>query len=723
MSALSPLAPTMSVESAPTSDEKLRVLWRQRIEWAKEARRPFERIMLSDLAFASGQHWLVYDERQRRMRHIAEVDPRYNDRELFTADRITEYRMAQLGELEADDDRPELLVTQEGESAEEIIEQLNSAVAYAWEHEWRAEQALNKGRRYCVDMGVSAVRCRWDTERGATIGHAPIDQYGNPHGEQAIAHIVEHGVAPDGSLPRYKPVREGATCWEAYSALHLLPPPGCTHEDEFPWEVLARPVPVARIKELYPHLDGVIVEDGDIANLAGVATGQMGRTGQPTTNRLRDHAWLYDAFERPTAAHPRGQVITLASNSMLLAGVQEGFDYELPDGTAHSGVVYLHWWRRSDRFWSGSFITPLKDPQRIINRRETQNLEIIDRGMPRVYVRKGDMPESPTGAPMEEVELSQTAVPPVMFPGAGPGQWMYGDIAHQVDNLGHAATLSAIKLGENPQGVETYSQLALLNDNETSKRATTIRDHRRQIATLVELGVYDIRRYWPESKQILVAGQDDQIQATQFTKALIPDFYMARVAPGAPAPRSQGAQLKMVDSVWAAAVQAWVAVNDGQTWVDWYAECLKAGKVVDLPGAKGDTQRDLAYLENQLMAEGEQPQVMDYDNITVHLPVHREAQDQARAAGDIRTLALIVRHIQEHQTVAQQNAVQVASAAQGVQPPPGLPGAPGSAVPAGMAPAGAGAGLIAPQLPFAPRPREPYPQEIPAAFARLGRGQ
>jgi hypothetical protein len=112
----SPLNGTMTVESADTGEEKLRVLWKERISQAKEARRPFERTLLSDLAFASGQHWLVYDEKQRRMRHIAELDPRYQDRELFTADRITEYRQAQLGELESDDDRPELMVVQEGET-------------------------------------------------------------------------------------------------------------------------------------------------------------------------------------------------------------------------------------------------------------------------------------------------------------------------------------------------------------------------------------------------------------------------------------------------------------------------------------------------------------------------------------------------------------------------------------------------------------------------------
>jgi hypothetical protein len=404
----------------------------------------------------------------------------------------------------------------------------------------------------------------------------------------------------------------------------------------------------------------------------------------------------------------------------VLAESRVGLDYILPNGQPHTGVVYLHWRRRSDRFWSGSFISPLKDPQRIINRRETQNSEIIDRGMPRVYVKEGDIPETPTGAPMEVVEMSKNASPPQFFAGNGPGNWMYADLQHHTDTLSHASTLSALRLGENPEGVETYSQLALLNDNETSKRSTIIRDHRTQIATLVQLGVHDIRRYWPPEKQILVGGVDDQISAEMFNKAQIPDWYIVQVATGAPAPRSQGAQLKMVDAVWAAAVQAWVAVNAGDAWVGWYADCLKAGKLVDLPAAQTNTQSDYANLENQLMFAGQQPQVMDYDLLPVHLPVHREAEDQARAAGDTAALARIVAHVQEHMAQAQANAAQLQATATG-QPMP--PGAPGSAVPAappqGAAPAQGAGGAFGNFTPF---PRVGPPQYVPRAFNTLAGG-
>ncbi len=646
--------------------------WRDRIRDARDARKPFEPVWLLNLAFAAGQHWVGWDKARRTVRSLKELDPRYADRELVTADRLNEYRQAQLAELETDDDRPELLVVQEGDAAEEIAEQLNQAIAYAWDHEWDAKQALSRARLYTLDLGVSAIRARFNPNVGPVAGRVPVSPHGQPIVDPLeFAALQQTGMLVDGSLPGFREVREGRTRWDSYSAFGILPPPGCNHEDSFPWEILVRPVPIDALLEEYGSQAAGLVEDADIASAMGLSTSQTvqdERSQGMGQQRLKDHVWLYTCFQRPTRAYPRGAVAVIASNEYALLDFRDSFDYQLANGEYHSGVVYLHWWRLADRFFSRSFTEPLRDPQRLINRRETQNAEIIDRHMPRHYLHRGDLIEEPVGSPGELVQLAKEAGQPVFWEGAGPGAWMYQDIAHQVDNLGHASTISALRLGENPPAVDTYSQLALLNDNEGSKRAVVIRDQRNQIGTLVELGVSDIRRYWPETKKIIVAGEEDQISQALFRKALIPDFYMARIATGSPLPRSQGAELKKVDAIWQAAVQAWVVPSDGAAWISWYSESVKAGTALELPAARADTQREYADLENHLMRAGEQPPVMDYDVLPTHLQVHREAEDHARASGDMALLARIVQHIEEHKLVAQTNVQNAARAAQGLQP-------------------------------------------------------
>ena len=673
--------------------------WRGRINQAKAARKPFIPIWLLNLAFAAGQHWVAWDKRAQRVRALRELDPKYADRELFTADRITEYRLAQLGELESDDDRPQLIAVQEGDNAEAATEQLNRAVAYAWDHEWGAQEALAQARRYVVDLGTAAIRCRWEPNKGPQTGYDVRDGYGQPvtHPD-VLSHLQVHGALPDGTLPQIRPVKEGRSCWEAYSSFGILAQPGVNHEDQFTWEILVRPVPKEEVEEQY----GVkLNSDPDVASAMGLSTSETvpdNRSQGIGSNKLKGHVWVYTCFQRPNAQYPKGAVAVIASNEYKLLDFTDELPYQTPDGEPHSGVVYLHWDRKNDRFYSRAWIEPLKDPQRLINRRKTQNTEIIDRAMPRHYVRMGDLPEAPTGVPMEVVELGRNAEAPIFWQGSGPGQWMYEDITALLDDLGHASTMSAIRLGESPQGVDTYSTLAQLNDNEASKRAVIIRDHRKQVARLTELSIFDMQRYWPEEKQILVAGDEDQISRAVFSKHVIPTFYMAKVATGAPEPRSQGALLKQLDAIWAAAVQAWVAVQDGPTWIEWYAKSLAAGKPLDLPTLKANTQHDLAYLENKIMLAGQLPPVSDYDNLQVHLPIHREAQDQARAQGDQQTLQLLIEHIQQHQQIAQANVAQAQAIAAGQNP-------------TGAAPT---------QLPF---PREPYPNRIPGEFNQLAQGQ
>jgi hypothetical protein len=79
----------------------------------------------------------------------------------------------------------------------------------------------------------------------------------------------------------------------------------------------------------------------------------------------------------------------LAGTRCRLLDVDDELPYKTPTARPPLRHRYFHWWRLNDRFWSRAFIEPMKDPQRLINRRETQNAEIIDRGMPKVFTKEG----------------------------------------------------------------------------------------------------------------------------------------------------------------------------------------------------------------------------------------------------------------------------------------------------------------------------------------------
>jgi hypothetical protein len=500
---------------------ELKELWRRRIRQAQDAQKPYWGTWATNLAFAAGQHWLVWDEKMSQLRSIKEFDDRYRSREMFTADRITERRQAQIGELSAEDDRPQLLAAQPGEDAEDVTDVLNDLCAYAWDREWDAADVLLRARGMVLDVGYCAIRCRWNPDEGPVAGRVPIGQDGQAVDPNQLA---ENGMLPDGSLPKFKTVHEGRTEWELYSPFQSLTPPGIVHEKQFPWEALVKPVTIEEVKAVY----GVdLDEDTDIVSTIGIPAAVKAGSGQRSNNRLRDHAWLYLCYDRPSRSAPQGRELVFGGPNLELLDVKEGLPYTL-DKKPHSGVTYLHWWRLSDRFQSKSFIEGQKDPQRIINRRKTQNVEIIDRSMPKLIVGKGDWPEETTGAPMELIELNPGTRQPIALEGQGPGQWMYQDIESLDEDLVHASTLSNLRLGENPGSVDTYGQLAILNDNEQGKRQAIVGEHRRTIGELVRLSLNDARRYWPPEKIGEVEGDDDQIKQVTFKRDQIPPTSVSR---------------------------------------------------------------------------------------------------------------------------------------------------------------------------------------------------
>jgi hypothetical protein len=88
-------------------------------------------------------------------------------------------------------------------TAEAAAKQLNAAVAYAWEHEWDAQLALAQARLYTLDLGVSALRCRWDPTQGPPAGEVPMHPVtGEPVTHPAELRVaLDNGTLTDGSLP------------------------------------------------------------------------------------------------------------------------------------------------------------------------------------------------------------------------------------------------------------------------------------------------------------------------------------------------------------------------------------------------------------------------------------------------------------------------------------------------------------------------------------------
>src|SRR6266540_1565017 len=272
---------------------------RQKINQAREARKRFEPGWQLSMSFAAGEQWTGYDKGRRIVRSLTELDPKRYPRaeDLYTADFINEYRQTLLGELGSDDDRPELLLQQEDEWAEKYQEQLNHALAYGWDFEFDADAALAEADRLCIDLGVSAIRCRWDP---------------------------------------------------------TLVPAGVTHERHFPWEAVIAPTLLSKVKEEYGKVAEELRADEDISSSLGTVAPTQSQQG------LKGFVWLILFYERPTAQHPKGRVFHFAGNGLKFLRLDDKLPYQGPDLSYRSGITYLHYQRVTGRFWSRGLVDALK---------------------------------------------------------------------------------------------------------------------------------------------------------------------------------------------------------------------------------------------------------------------------------------------------------------------------------------------------------------------------
>lgn len=697
MSALAPGTLIVNNGDGPQSGLDAVTDIKKRIQNGRDNRRQFEPTWHSNLAFAAGKHWLEWNRTQRTLVLPEEL----RDKELYTADVIGEYRTTALAELGSDDDRPELLLRREDLPSEDYQQQLNKAVSFGWDNEWDGDAALDEVDRLTLDLGTAAIRCRWDPTYGASVGQVPHVNGQPVYDPSEQAGLFDEEGGPTANV-EMKDVKQGRIVWDVLSPFNFIVPPGIPHERDFPWVVVVRPVLLSKVQEEYGEPAAGLKEDNDIGSVYGWSTTGLGAGslapntsayGSGAPGRLRDHVWLFTYLENPTAKYPDGRTVTLATNQYVPLRFDERLPYVGPDGSPRNGISYFHWWRVSGRFWSRGLIEVMKDGQRAINKRRTQINEIIDRGMPAIFVQRDSEALNRKGIPAEYVELGPDERAPIAFTGTQPGAWLQGDVEALREDLTHATGIKGSSLGENPANVSTYSQLALINENDQAKRQTIFYSRKRAIARLVEDSVYDIRTYWGNARQVMLDGDEDHIDSAIFNATKIPPFYIVRVPKGSAKPRSQAAELQKIEDVMRVSIEA------GQPLpIDWFAKSLDSGQMLPLPSVDADAQVEKATIENHMLLEGEPVTVDYFDPPETHIPIHRLAQIQAKLAGDVATYQLVEQHIQQHLQAAISNAQTVGGQMQ--------PGGPGGPPQPGAAPAGPAAPTEGPTGRFPGQP--PY---------------
>lgn len=641
----------------PKDDAGLSAMWRSRIQNALRDRKRYEPQWHINQAFAAGKQWLAWAPRERRL----VVPPMPDGRERYTADVLTQYVWTTAGKIMADDFRPQLLFRREDIESEEFAEMANKALAYGWDYEWDGDKVLTELIVKLLTYGTCAVRCRFDPTIGPIIAENVPFKDGQPilDPQQAVAEVAN--AVETGRTLQFKDIR-GRIVWEPLSPFNILVPPGLDTEDDFPWEIVVRPRTVDSLKREYgSKANGIAEEVISAIDLIGIREQPIADSDLAFINaggKLEGHTLVYTCYQRPTADLPKGQVVVIAGRNHVLEKRPE-LPYQAPDGSYRSGLTYFHYWRVPSRFWSKSLIEPGIGPQRMLNKRRSQQQEIIDRGLPWVAVEEGTLKQSPQGKPMAIVSFKPGSPKPQQMQGIGPGPWMQADVDSIYADLEKALGQREISLGSHPQGVSAYAALALLGENDQTKMDPIIQGFKLSVRHIVENTLWDVRRYWPPDKQITLAGNNNLLSAETFNASRIPDFFQVEIAKGESQPRSQAARIQMIYDIFQQG-----AATSQPLPIDWLYDSLAAARPMPLPDEPQNIHRHKAEIENQEMMQGQQMGVAYFDPPEIHVPIHREQQVQAELTGNLQAAAIFEQHIRQHLQIAALNAQEQAQAAQ-----------------------------------------------------------
>src|SRR5262249_19071545 len=143
----------------------------------------------------------------------------------------------------------ELLLVHDDQAAEDYQRQLNRALEFGWDHEWDGDGRLEEVRRLCLDLGTAAIRCRFDPTVGPVMASDVPHSQGKPVLDTGrAAELLGNGPNPEVQM---RSIQRGRIRWEVCSAFNLVVPPGIADADDFPWECVARPVPLDTVKKQY----------------------------------------------------------------------------------------------------------------------------------------------------------------------------------------------------------------------------------------------------------------------------------------------------------------------------------------------------------------------------------------------------------------------------------------------------------------------------------------
>lgn len=616
-------------------------------EAAKQDRMAYEGQWVVNLAFLSGQQWVVFDPVARRLRAVRSLD-RKQVRMVVNLVRqqvLTKY--AKLSQT-----RPE---SHAQPASDDVDDRRQAEVCDAILSHLRevdgSEGAETRALMWAITAGTGIFKTCWNKAAGTPLLYPDTLQAvsQDPLTGEDVREDVPHPKAGQPVTERNgDPVHLGEVEVSEVSPFEFFPDPfGLTMEKKS-WCFIQS----LRSREYVMERYGIDVDPREVSSDQFI-DGQLMAIGVGGNAQPRRGCLVKEFWQRSTKQYPEGRYVVYVDDRVLVQGPNPYPKAQLPFSAFVDIPV-------PGRFWGASMIEDMIDPQRNLNKARSQIVEIRNAMKPKYFVAQNTLRpgQQITNAPDEIIEYQPVpGAPDGGRPHAAQGinapDSMWKDVERSQSEVRTVSGIHEVSNADVPGGVTAARAIGFLQEQDDLRLGPTAKEYERAISERDEFKLRLGRQFYDEPRTARIVGPNEAIKVVEFYKEDIPENVDVRVQAGSSLPKSRVARQNFLLQLW----------KEG-FFKDDPAEAARLMELGDIEGFYREQKRDRAHAEreNDAMKAGRPKVVEDFHGHKAHIHTHNAfRKSEEHDALDEATRLLFAEHVAQHQAFAAQEAVTPAA--------------------------------------------------------------
>jgi hypothetical protein len=474
------------------------------------------RQILRQLNYYLGNQWIVWDSNSKKM----VMAPSNPSEERVTHNIIKPKVMVKVAKQIKNRLKYDVIPDTNDQKRIEVAKAAKRFV----DHWWNEQEMDRKSRDIHFQDGIKgwcALKVYFDPELGDDITPEPTE-------EQLLS----------GEQPQ--PLNTGEIVARVNNPLTLYIDPAATCDDEIRWIIERKPRDIDYIKEKYGK---EVPADNHIEYMSADLTPQTGFSNFQSSKRNYRMAMVDEMWVKPCKKYPNGLKVTVANNTLLDVDENAG---DLPyiifvDTPIPSSVK------------GDAFIKDMLPIQRHIN--------IMKTAMATHAKRMGNsFWLVPQGSQVDEDELTNEIGGILYYTPGGPEPkrvqppdlpGIYDRLlefySRDIDDMSGAREISQ---GNLPSGLDTYSGLQLMVEQENEKLAVSAENYERGMKKALKRVLMLMKKYYTEERMAKILGPDNEIELVAFKGSDLSGGEDINIIQGSSLPELKTSQQERIMTLW-----------------------------------------------------------------------------------------------------------------------------------------------------------------------------